>query len=237
MKAIFRLILRGLVLLVVAMISMLTAMRFAIHGREVAIPNLADRTVAEARKITDERGLGLTLERRYYSPDVAEGKILSQVPPAGTKVRRGWQVRVAESMGVQRLQILSVVGQSQRAAEINIRRRGLEMGTVAQMALADAPADRVVSQSPPPNAIGVAAPKISLLVSNAAQPPAFVMPNLVGQPLGSVQVALRDAGLRLGEARIADGVGTVSPASIVLSHTPAAGDKIPRGGAINFQVR
>ena len=121
--------------------------------------NLTGKTLSEARKLSDESGLGLTLERRYYSPDVAEGRVLSQVPPAGTKVRRGWQVRVAESMGVQRLQILSVVGQSQRAAEINIRRRGLEMGTVAQMPLADAPADRVVAQSPPPNASGVAAPK------------------------------------------------------------------------------
>jgi len=215
------------------MISMLTAMRFAIHGREVAVPNFSGHTVAEARKMADDKGLGLTLERRYYSPDVAEGKVLSQVPSAGTKVRRGWQVRVAESMGVQRLQILSVVGQSPRAAEINIRRRGLEMGTVAQMALPDAPADRVVSQSPPPNASGVSAPKINLLVSSTAEPRAFVMPNLVGQPLGSVELALRDAGLKLGQASGA----AVSPSSIVISHSPVAGEKILRGGVVNFQVR
>jgi beta-lactam-binding protein with PASTA domain len=236
-KAIFRLIVRGLVLLVVAMISMLTAMRFAIHGREVAIPNLAGRTMAEARKVTDESGLGLTLERRYYSPDVAEGKILSQVPSAGTKVRRGWRVRVAESMGVQRVQILSVVGQSQRAAEINILRRGLEMGTVARMALSEAPPDRVVSQSPPPNASGVSAPKINLLVSNAAQPRAFVMPNLVGQPLGSVQLAVRDAGLHAGEVTSADGSGTVSPTAMVVSQNPGAGERILLGGTVTFQVR
>jgi beta-lactam-binding protein with PASTA domain len=233
-KAIFRLILRGLVLLVVAMISMLTAMRFAIHGREVAVPNLSGRTVAEARKMADDLGLGFTLERRYYSPDVGEGKVLSQAPPAGTKVRRGWQVRVAESMGTQRLQIVSVVGQSQRAAEINIRRRGLEMGTVAQMALADAPADRIVSQSPPPNASGVSAPRINLLVSTAAEPRAFVMPNLAGQPLGTVQLALRDAGLRMGEA---GGGSPVSAASIVVSQSPIAGEKILRGGVVNLQVR
>jgi len=108
-KAFFRLALRVLVLLLVAMISGLTAMRFAIHGREVAVPNLAGRTVADARKLTEENGLGFALERRYYSPDVGEGKILSQVPASGTKVRRGWQVRVAESMGVQRLYFLSVI--------------------------------------------------------------------------------------------------------------------------------
>jgi eukaryotic-like serine/threonine-protein kinase len=237
LKSFFHIALRGLILVVVAMISGLTAMRFAIHGREVAVPNLAGRTMAEARKMTEEKGLGLALERRYYSPEVADGKVLSQVPPAGTKVRRGWQVRVAESMGAQRVQILSVIGQSQRAAEINIRRRGLEVGTVAQMALPDAPADRVISQSPPPNASDVSAPKINLLVSNSAQPRAFVMPTLVGQPLGSAQIALRDASLKPGNVTVAGGTGNVSPASIVVAQTPGAGDKILAGDAVSFQVR
>lgn len=236
MKAFFRLALRVLVLLLVAMISGLTAMRFAIHGREVAVPNLAGRTVADARKLTEENGLGFALERRYYSPDVGEGKILSQVPASGTKVRRGWQVRVAESMGVQRLQILSVVGETERAAEINIRRHGLDVGTVALMALPDAPADRVVSQSPPPNASGVSAPKINLLISNPPQARAFVMPNLVGQTLGNIQSALRDAGLRVGDVSAMNGT-PVSPTSMVMAHTPAAGEKILLGTAVSLQVR
>ena len=71
-------------------------------------------------------------------------------------------------------------------------------------------------------------------MSNAAQPGAFVMPNLAGQTLGNVQSALRNAGLRLGET---GGAGTASPASIVVSQIPDAGEKIVRGGAVNLQVR
>jgi beta-lactam-binding protein with PASTA domain len=232
--------LRAVVLLVVAMVSGLTAMRFAIHGREVAVPNLSGRTMIDARKVAEDNGLGLELERRYYSSEVAPGRILSQVPPAGTKVRRGWQVRVAESMGVQRVQIPSVVGQTQRAGEINIRRRGLELGSVAEMAIPDAPVDRIVSQSPPPNANGVEAPKISLLVSSAAERQAFVMPNLANQPLGSVELVLRAAGLHMGQVAAADGslsASGISPASMVVSQTPAAGEKVLAGAAVSFQVR
>ncbi len=236
MKSFFRLVLRALVLLVVAMVSGLTAMRYAIHGREVTVPNLAGHSMSEARKMTEELGLGLALERRYYSSEVPEGKVLSQVPASGTKVRRGWQVRVAESMGVQRLQILSVVGQSQRAAEINIRRRGLDVGAVAQMALLDAPADRVIAQNPPPNASGVSAPRINLLVSTPAQARAFVMPNLMGQLLGSAQIALRDAGLRLGDVTGTAG-NAASPASAVVGQVPGAGEKILVGSAVSLQVR
>src|SRR5690242_3659967 len=126
MKSVIRLVLLSLVLLVVALISAVTAMRFAIHGRQVAVPDLLGQTPAQAWKIAEQNGLLLQVERQYYSPSVAEGRILSQLPSPGTQVRRGWQIRVAESLGPQRVAIPNVVGDSERAAEINIRRRGLD---------------------------------------------------------------------------------------------------------------
>ena len=169
MKSFFRIALRVLVLLVVALVSALTAMRFAIHVGEVAVPNLVGKTPAEARTEATSSGLPIEVERQYYSNDIAIGKILSQAPPAGTKVRRGWQVRVAVSLGPQRLAIPSVIGQTQRVAEMNIQRRGLELGAIAELPMPDTPADQVVSQNPAANATGVSAPKISLLLT--APPP------------------------------------------------------------------
>src|SRR5579862_6816820 len=186
MKSFFRFILLALVLLVVALVSALTAMRLAIQGHEVAVPDLVGKTPAAARMIAEQSGLEINVERQYYSPTVAEGKILSQLPPAGSKVRTGWQVRVAESLGPQRVEIPNVTGQSERIANINIRRRGLDVGAVAEMQLPDAVEGQVLSQAPPPNASGISAPKISLLVADAAQPQSLLMPNFVGQPLGSV---------------------------------------------------
>ena len=163
-------------------------------------------------------------------------------------MRRGWQVRVAESLGPQRVEIPDVLGQSERVANINIRRRGLDVGAVAQMRLPDAPEGQVVAQAPPPNASGVSAPKISLLVTVAAPPQALVMPSFIGQPLGSVTQALQDAGLRVGSvtpASLPEGspltttppVSTPSPASIIVSQNPAAGEKVMVGAGVNFSVR
>ena len=146
MKSFFRLVLLALVLLVVALISALTAMRLAIHGHEVTVPNLVGESPAAARMIAEQNGLELNVERQYYSPTVAEGKILSQLPPAGSQVRQGWQVRVAESLGPQRIAIPNVIGQTERAANINIRRRGLDVGAIAQMQSPDTP-DSQVSRS------------------------------------------------------------------------------------------
>ena len=50
MRKFFRMLLLALVLLTVALVSALTAMRFAIHGREVTIPKLVGMTPLEASR-------------------------------------------------------------------------------------------------------------------------------------------------------------------------------------------
>src|SRR3954468_15220459 len=131
MKKLLRFLLLAMILLTVAMVSALTAMHFAIHGREVAVPKLIGMTRANAELAANSAGLILDVENRFFSSDVPEGKILSQLPIAGNTVRRGWRVRVAQSLGPQRTEIPNVIGQSVRAAEINVRRRGLEVGSIA----------------------------------------------------------------------------------------------------------
>jgi eukaryotic-like serine/threonine-protein kinase len=242
MKSFFRLVLLVLALLVVALVSALTAMRLAIHGHEVAVPDLVGKSPAAARMIAEQSGLELNVERQYYSPTVAEGKILSQLPPAGSQVRRGWQVRVAESLGPQRVAIPNLIGQSERAANINIRRRGLDVGAIAQMQLPDASDSQVVAQAPPPNASGVSAPKISLLVAVPPQLQALVMPGFVGQPLGTVTQTIQDAGLHMGSVTTVpspEGSSPMAPfpGSMIVSQNPAAGEKVFAGGTVNFEVR
>ena len=100
-KAFFRLALRVLVLLLVAMISGLTAMRFR-HPRARSRSAERGRTHRRGGSQADRRRTDwvLRLERRYYSPDVGErGKFLPQVPAsrnqgaaglAGASSLRAW---------------------------------------------------------------------------------------------------------------------------------------------------
>ncbi len=252
MRSLFRFALVALVLLLVAMFSALMAMRFAIHGGEVTVPKLVGLSPAEAERSVAGLGLSIAIERQYYSADVAEGKILSQIPTPGTRVRHGWQVRVAQSLGPQRVAIPDVLGQSGRAADLNIRRRGLDIGSVSYLQMPGATTDQVVAQSPPPNASGVSVPRISLLVTVPPQAQAFVMPSFIGQPLGSVNLALLDAGFHVGNVTVAasptDSASTgsislivpppqPSPASIIVSQNPAAGQRVNAGATVNFEVR
>jgi beta-lactam-binding protein with PASTA domain len=251
MKSFFRFLLLSLVLLMVALVSALTAMHFAIHGSEVAVPDFVGTPTAEVRRIAEGKGLEVTVESQYYSAKIPEGRIVSQSPAAGTKVRRGWQVRAAESLGPQRVEIPNVVGESLRVAEINLRRRGLQLSAVARMAtrsLASLPgiSDPVMAQDPPAHASGISAPKISLLI--AAEPPseAFVMPSFVGQQLGNATLALQKSGLRAGNVaqsnQAANPAGSAplanpEPTSTIVSQDPQAGAKVLSGSPVNFILR
>jgi beta-lactam-binding protein with PASTA domain len=234
MRKFFRIVLLGLVLLLVALVSALTAMRLAIHGREVEVPKLVGLAPEEAQAAANESGLVVQVESRFYSADVPEGRVVSQLPPPGTQVRRGYRVRLAVSLGPQRGSVPNVVGQSRRAAEINIARRGLELGTVAVAQLPGLPPGQVVAQSPPPQAEGATSPKISLLVTVPEEEQAFVMPDLVGRQLPQVSEMLQRAGLRIGSLMEVDAPDAA--AGIVLRQYPPAGQKITRAWMVSLQV-
>lgn len=241
-----------LVLLIVALASALLTMQLAIHGREVKVPDFRSKTPAESRLMADNAGLNLRIEREYYSGSVPEGRVLSQTPDAGATVRRGWDVRVALSLGPQRVSIPQVVGESQRAAIITINQRGLDVSSTANTPIPGIAAGQVAGQDPPANAGDVSSPKINLLVASDPAPEAYVMPSFIGQPLGSVSNVLKDAGFIVGKITLAAaglqaspetqsgapiGIATPSSAAIIVSQDPAPGQKFTAGSAINFVVR
>ena len=242
-----------MVLPMVAMVSAVTTMRLAIHGREVSVPNLVGMMPADAQRLASQSGLAFSVERRFYSSQVAFGRVMSQVPDPGTLVRRGWQVRAAESLGSQRLAIPDVVGQSGRAAEINIRDRGLEMGTQATAHLPSPSPGMVLAQDPPANAREISAPRVSILIGAPPDPPAFVMPNFIGQPLALVSADIEKAGLHLGSVTAQPGAGAVpsaaagsaappapepgAAATLIVGQDPAPGQKVAAGTVVNFMVQ
>ena len=234
MKQFFQMALLVLVLVAVAMISALTAMRLAIHGRQVRVPKVVGMTATDAHKAAT--GLGLLLDREggFYSNEVAEGRVLSQIPAAGTLVRRGWHLRVSQSLGPQRAAVPDLLKQSERAAEINVTRRGLDVGTVAVAHIPDQPSDLVVAQSPPPNAQGVASPKINLLVTAPAEPAALIMPSFVGRPLADATGAIAEAGLRPAVVHAVPASGL--PVGIVLKQSPGAGQKITPATTVTLEA-
>ena len=161
-------------------------------------------TVADARSQTAGLGLNLDVDNRYYSGDVAAGHILSQSPAAGTVVRREWRVRVAESLGPQKVDVPDTVGKDERVAALTLRRVGLEVGATARLPLGKAAEGTVLAQDPPAHAQGIARPSVNLLVAapDDEAPDGFVMPDLVGLPVVTAQAQLAKVGIQTAVADV-----------------------------------
>ncbi len=243
-----------MVLLAVALLSAIITMHFAIHGAEVKVPSLKGMTVAQARSETAGLGLNLDVDNRYYSGDVAAGHILTQSPAAGTVVRRAWQVRVAESLGPQQVDVPDTVGANERVAELELRRAGLEVNAPAYLPDANVPEGTVLAQDPPAHAQDIAQPAVTLLVAApvekgagedagqhageqvGAQADGYVMPDLMGLLATTAIATMEKAGIKTTvqfvDVPVAP-VGTgnapiaapVKPGA-VFAQTPAAGARI-----------
>ncbi|HTM61742.1 MAG TPA: PASTA domain-containing protein [Burkholderiales bacterium] len=232
MKRIFRLFVLALILIVIGLISMLTTMRLAIHRSETAVPKLIGLTPDDAERLANANGLRFVVERRFFSNEVPEGRVVSQVPGPGARVRRGWKVRVAESLGPQRAVIPNVVGQSRRAAEMTVARRALEIGTAATVHMPTSPPDVVVAQSPMAYE-SASSPKVDLLINAPANDQEYIMPDFTGRQLADVFDAADAVGMKIASQPVeAPGM----PPSSVVRQSPAPGTRVAAGTTIRLEV-
>src|SRR5438309_4892144 len=157
-----------------AFLSAITAIRVALHGREVTMPNLVGKNVSEASQMLQSRGLLLRVADRIYS-DQPINVVVRQSPPSGLLMKVSQQAHVVLSLGQRQLQIRLLDGNSLRAARVELLRAGLQVGEVSAVAMPDQPVDAVLIQNPEPGA-GAATPRVDVLVSQGAGEKAYVMP-------------------------------------------------------------
>jgi len=214
-----------------AFLSAITAMRIAIHGREVTMPNLVGKNVSEASKMLQSRGLVLRVADRIYS-DQPINVVLRQTPTAGLLMKVSQQAHVVLSLGQRQLQIPLLEGNSLRASRVELLRQGLQVGEVSAINMPDEPVDTIVIQNPKPGA-GAATPRVDVLISQGPRETYYVMPHLVG-------LNETDAQRRLDQAQMRRKVNYVNapqwPHGAVIDQTPLAGTKVPSSATIDLAV-
>jgi beta-lactam-binding protein with PASTA domain len=219
------------ILAAAAFLSAITAMRIAIHGREVNMPNLVGKNVAEANGLLRSRGLVLRVADRLYS-ELPINAVVRQSPPPGMLMKVSQQAHVVLSLGQRQLQIPLLEGNSLRASRIELLRAGLQVGEVSGVTMPDDPPDTVILQTPRPGG-GAATPRVDVLVSAGPRESAYVMPHLVGLNEVDAQHRLDVAGLR----RKVNYVSAPQwPHGAVIDQAPLSGQRIPSSITIELTV-
>ena len=209
------------ILAAAAFLSAITAMRIAIHGREVTMPNLVGKNVSEASQLLGSRGLLLRVADHVYT-ELPINVVVRQTPPPGMQMKVSQQAHVVLSLGQRQLQIPSIEGNSLRISRIELLRAGLQVGEVSNLAMPDQAADTVVIQNPKPGA-GGATPRVDVLVSQGPRDSYYVMPHLVGLNEAEAQRRLDLSGIK----RKVNGVSAPQwPHGTVIDQTPLAGTRL-----------
>jgi eukaryotic-like serine/threonine-protein kinase len=230
---ILRMALLLFVLSSVAFLSALMAMRFAIHGREVEIPDVVGTGAVKAQQILRARGVGMKVEDRVYSSLPADA-IVRQSPPPDTRVKVGQNAHVVLSLGPQKVTIPQLEDRSLRAAQVELLRGGMQLGEVSSAYFPGGAEDVVLQQDPAAGTTDVTSPHVDLLVSLGPRPAAWVMPQLVGLPAAEAESKLDAAGLKVAKLTPAPSTGAVH--GIVVDQTPSGGQRVDASSIIELQV-
>lgn len=205
---------------------------------KVEVPDVTEKQVDNAKKLLEEKEFTVVVEQT--ESDQEPGKVLSQTPDGGTKVRKGTEVTLTVAKKKEQVTVLDVLGKSADEAKQLLTGQGLKVETQEQES-ADKPAGTVISQTTTGGTPVVPGSVVTLTIAKApedgdeggdggdkSQAPVQV-PVLTQQKLGDARATLEGLGLRVGEIR-----GPQDDNAVVLLSQPGAGSKVPKDTAVNL---
>ena len=214
-----------------AFLSAVTAMRIAIHGREVTMPNLVGKNVSEANGLLRSSGLVLKVADHVYS-ELPLNVVVRQTPTAGLLMKQSQQAHVVLSLGQRQLQIPGIEGHTLRASRIELLRASLQVGEVSNLSTVEQPIDTVLVQNPRPGN-GASTPRVDVLVAQPLHESAYVMPHLIG-------MTELDAQRRLDSAQLRRKVNYVAapqwPHAAVIDQSPPPGSRVAASASVELTI-
>lgn len=164
----------AVLLLIVLMAQFALAYNFlikpALGGGDSVAPNLVNMTLDEARTELDKLGVSIKVKGSENSDDVDEDCIISQTPPAGTKLDKGDEVAVIISKGPDSISVPDVVGLTLSDAKEALKESNLKLGTVKYEYSNSEKEGTVLSQSPRSGSSSIKeGDRINLVVSKKSE--------------------------------------------------------------------
>jgi beta-lactam-binding protein with PASTA domain len=211
---------------------MLGAVVYTLSGPVRAVPRLEGLTRGEATRALDQAELALVEDPSQPSRQVPEGRVLSQRPPPGSRLRRGETVTIVLSSGPAVVAMPRVVGLSEREGREALARH--EFTVTPEEGYSDTVPRGVIYAQSPEAGTSVregTATEVSIHVSKGKE--RVKVPDLSGLTRGEAEARLARAKLR--GAFTEEYTSEASPGT-VLSQSIGGGTTVDKGTTINVVV-
>ena len=198
----------------------------------ITVPGVEGLSQAAAESAIMAASLTVGTVTTANSSTVAAGNVISQTPAAGSSVGEGTAVDLVVSTGPVMVDVPSVTGSSQSAAESAITAAGLSVGNVTTTSSDTVAAGDVVSQTPAGGSSAEEGTSVDLVVSTG--PALVAVPSVTGLSQGTAEAAITSAGLVVGNVTTASS-STVAEGDVI-SQTPAGGSDVELGTSVDLVI-
>jgi len=200
-------------LALVGFLSAYITMNILIGGRATKVPDLRGKSIAEALKITSEQELNLTIsENKRYDDSIPLDHIITQNPPAGSKIKKGRKIEVILSLGTEKIDCPNFLGLTERESILLIQQLDLKIGKINNISNQSFP-EKVIAQYPKANTKLLRGTPIDLLI-NKHNEPYYIMPDLIGKNLDDATNFFSKFSIKIGGIKIED-YPNVPPKTII----------------------
>jgi beta-lactam-binding protein with PASTA domain len=220
--------------LIVFGLSFYLSIQAAMRSNEVTVPDLSGLDLERSSEMVKPMELKLQVVDQRHDPAVSSGKVLEQMPRAGSSVRRGRKVKLVLSLGGEVLDVPDLIGRAARPVEIELRQEGFVPGDEARVKASGTGAGTVIGQVPPPDTPAVPNTRVHRLVSDGPPLAAWVMPDLTGLTRADAERWISRSGFRRGTVRRVRMIGW--PAETVVGQLPLAGYAIRKRDIVELTL-
>ena len=208
---------------------------FAPTAATVYVPAFSGQTQADASAQCERLRLRCSVLATQPSDRYPKDVVMSQQPPAGSRVREGRQISLIVSSGVTIFPMPDLRFESLRNASLDLNRLKLQLEKTTYAANDDVPRDHVIGQDPPPLSSVRQGSTITLTLSKGP-PSAVKIPNFTGMSIDDARAEAQRDRIHLGQIVWTPFGASGPPRGRIVRQNPGSGATIDPFDEVSLQV-
>ena len=197
------------------------------------IPDLTDKTFAEAVEIAEDAGYKIKEGEKVNDPDIEKGHIVSQTPDPGEKAKPGTTITVYVSKGPGPATVPSVIGLKTKKAKEKLEAAGVTLGNVTPVA-SKKPKGQIVKQDPGAGETAEGGTEVNVEISDGSRENEVTMPFVLDKTLDEAKALLEGAGLQVG--KVEEAYSEDYAEGKVMWQQYDAHEKLQKGDTVDLKV-
>lgn len=212
------------------------------HG--VSVPRVKELTIEEAKEKIESAGLEVNSSVEYsLSDDIENGKVITQSPDAGKRMKRGSEVSLVVSIGKSNgdIEVPDVTKLTFDDAISKLSEKNLNY-TVVEGYSDEVQVGRIIRQTPLKGTkvkendivtLHVSSGRLSQAPTAAPEGARVAVPSLNGETKESAAAMLQEAGLIIGSTTMQY---SESMENFIIDQSPEKGKMVERGSVVNIVI-